>query len=556
MDWVDGAPLDRYASERNLTVANTLRLFATICDAVSAAHVRGIIHRDLKPGNILVDEGGAPHVLDFGLAKLDDREQSSAAHGEGDDGLRAGDKYTRSGQFLGSLPWTSPEQAAGHSESVDVRSDVYSIGVMLFRTLTGVFPYEVSGTLREVLDHIVERPARRPSSVRPDLDADIDAMLLTCLAKEPARRYQSAGELAADLRRYLNGEPIAARPPHAVYLLRKFVQRNRLLVTSFAAALACLVLGLVGTIWKAVGEQRQRELAEREISKVRAINNVLESILISPDPFFGAGPDATVGQVMEKISGGLSQQLRDEPEVEADVRLTLANSFRHMGRPAQAEENLWRGIELRRSLFGEADPRTLEPYVILAYLREGQGQLEDAESLFRRVVDGLRAANGPDDPDVLIYSAHHGGALRKLGRLEEAKEVLTTTLERDRAVFGEKDGRTLYAAQQLARVWSRSGRFTEAEELIREVIDARRKTLGNDHPSTQVAIAANATILWDAGRLDEAEAALSAAVEALELRLGPTHQTVRHARGELTKRRDDITQTTVSDSKGDAASSP
>src|SRR5262249_48569959 len=163
-------------------------LFAKICDGVNAAHLRGVIHRDLKPGNILVDDRGEPHVLDFGLAKLT----------QDADGTSATQVMTTTGQFVGSLPWTSPEQAEGRTESLDIRTDVYSLGVVLYQLLTGRFPYPVSGPIREVVHHIANTNPIRPSTIQRLIDRELETILLKCLAKAPDRRYQSAGELARD----------------------------------------------------------------------------------------------------------------------------------------------------------------------------------------------------------------------------------------------------------------------------------------------------------------------------------------------------------------------
>lgn len=257
MDFIAGLPLDVYVRTHRLDAPATLRLMATICDAIQAAHQRGIIHRDLKPGNVRVDEGGVPHVLDFGLSKLaDDPDERSA---------------TRTGQFVGSVPWASPEQAAGESDGIDVRTDVYSLGVLLFQILTDRFPYAVTGRASEVLEAIQHTPPLRPRTLRRDLSDDVETIVLMCLQKEPDRRYQSAGELAADLRRYLAGEPIEARRDSGWYVLRKHLWRHRLAL-GVAAAFVGLVLAFAMVAWslyreasvaRASAEERSREATER-----------------------------------------------------------------------------------------------------------------------------------------------------------------------------------------------------------------------------------------------------------------------------------------------------
>lgn len=264
MDHIDGQPLDVWMAARERTVAETLALAATIAEAVHAAHVLGVIHRDLKPGNLLVDPSGRPHVLDFGLAK------------------RVGGAFatevasmTRPGQFVGSLPWAAPEQAGRHGARIDLRTDVYALGVVLFQMLTGRFPYEVTGHLADVLDAIRQAEPARPSRLRRGLDRDVDTVVLTCLEKDPERRYQTAGELARDLRRVLAGEPVAARGASLTYLLGKALRRHRGLSLAVGALLLAGLATLVGVslAWSVAADERDR--AERSGEQLAAARQEL-----------------------------------------------------------------------------------------------------------------------------------------------------------------------------------------------------------------------------------------------------------------------------------------
>ncbi|MEE9293655.1 MAG: serine/threonine-protein kinase [Phycisphaerae bacterium] len=234
MDYIEGVPLDQYFPP-NCAVKRKLELFATICEAINAAHLRGIIHRDLKPSNVRINAAGDPFILDFGLAKM---------AGEVDDLTRARD-LTVTGQFVGSLPWASPEQADGGPEIIDVRSDVYSLGVMLYQALTGRFPYVVVGKMRDVLGHILKTDPIRPRSVQREIDEETETIVLKCLNKDPQRRYQSAGALALDIRRYLNNEPIDAKRDSTLYMLRKHVRRHRVPLAVGAVFVVLLVVSSV-----------------------------------------------------------------------------------------------------------------------------------------------------------------------------------------------------------------------------------------------------------------------------------------------------------------------
>jgi WD40 repeat protein/serine/threonine protein kinase len=251
LELIRGLPLDEYARRENLSTAARLELVARVCDAVQHAHEQGVIHRDLKPGNILVDGSGQPRVLDFGVARA-----------TGADLLTSMDR-TRTGQLVGTLSYMSPEQVAGEPTALDQRSDVYTLGVVLYELLAGRLPYLVKDVpLPEAVRLIQEQEPSRLGSINAHLRGDVETIVAKALEKDRARRYASAAELAADIRRHLHSEPIRARPPSALYQLRKFARRHKSLVGGVAATVGALVLGLVGTVLFAIGEARQRNEAE------------------------------------------------------------------------------------------------------------------------------------------------------------------------------------------------------------------------------------------------------------------------------------------------------
>jgi hypothetical protein len=295
MDYISGEPLDEHVASHRLDTAEILRLSVQVCGAVNAMHLKGIIHRDLKPSNIRVDDAGNPHVLDLGLAKMQSSVSSFQSPVSGNQSpvasnpfpvtgrqspsespspasvgaetrtskLETGNSkretgnrkletdFTLTGQFLGSRPWASPEQAEGRTALIDLRTDVYSLGVVLFRVLTGHLPYNMAGSMREVLDHIVHAEPLRPRKLgwygRPGrgIDDELETIILKCLRKDPARRYQSAGELARDIEHYLVGEPIESKRDSAAYVLGKTLRRHRAPVVAAALILALLSGGTV-----------------------------------------------------------------------------------------------------------------------------------------------------------------------------------------------------------------------------------------------------------------------------------------------------------------------
>jgi WD40 repeat protein/predicted Ser/Thr protein kinase len=258
MEFIRGLPLDEYADRHGLDVAARVGLVARVADAVQHAHDRGVIHRDLKPANILVEETGQPKVLDFGVARATDADLLTAA------------VLTRTGQLLGTPSYMSPEQVTGEPAAIDGRADVYALGVILFELLAHRLPYQLENRpLAEAARLILEQDPPRLGALDPELRGDVETIVTKTLEKDPARRYASAADLAADLQRWLNHQPILARPPSAMYHLRKFARRNKGMVGGVVAAVAALVLGLVGTILFAVGEARQRGLAEQNAQAAR-----------------------------------------------------------------------------------------------------------------------------------------------------------------------------------------------------------------------------------------------------------------------------------------------
>ena len=538
MEYIDGVPLDQWVSEWRTDadsesatasgrrrprsrVRAKLKLFLQICDAVNAAHLRGIIHRDLKPSNIRIDAGGEPHVLDFGLAKVLVDDPASAPD----------PTVSITGQFMGSLPWASPEQVRGRNSQIDVRSDVYSLGVMLYQALVGAFPYDVGAHIRDVMENIIETPAPRPSQRRPEIDDDVDTIVLKCLVKEPQRRYQNAGEVARDLRRYLAGEPIEAKRDSAWYLLKKTVKRYRqtLVATSALVVLAVAFAVVVSVQYGRTRAAREAEAAarvtaEREADKARQVQRFLQEMLASVDPHTAQGRDVSVlHELLDAAARRVGAWASAPPEVEAAVRSTLGQTYLGLGLLADAGPHLRAALDIRQRALGDEHPDTLAARVDWSTWLLAQSATADAEPFLSEALATARRVLGPDHATTLNLETNWGYLLHEKGALAEAEQADRAVLERLRHVSGPEHADTLRVMNNLSTVLQDLGRWEQAGELIREVVEVRRRTLGPEHPETLTALNNLAIAYESTGRYAEAET-LQREVLAADLRvLGERH---------------------------------
>lgn len=547
MDFVNGRPLDRFVAGGDRAIRPTLELFAKICDAVNAAHLRGVIHRDLKPGNILVDPGGEPHVVDFGLAKVSEYDTMAA------DGSSA---VTLSGQFVGSLPWASPEQASGDPSAIDTRTDVYALGVLLYHMLTGRFPYRVSGNMRDVLDSIMAAEPARPGAVRREIDNEVETIVLKCLAKSPERRYQSAGELARDVRNYLSGQPIEAKRDSAWYLLRKSLQRYRL-ATGVAAAFVLLIAGSTASLSilyrRADAEARRAdgeaaaartaqadaeaalaaELNQRRLTSIHAeqaqagarTEKKLAEFLLDVLSTAGSGEleqDATVRDALHWAAARIDDRFADQPEMQARLHEDVGDALKDLGDFESAARHHRAAVAIRTRVLGPEHVNTLNAAMKLANVLTHLARYAEAVSALETVVDRFRSLDGPEATTTL--SAMNGLALayHELGRFDDAEQLLADVVERGRRAWGENDLSTLTTMGNLARTVCERGRHDEADALFRKVLSAQRAHYGDDHPHTIATINNLASLMLRQSQYDDA---LPLFEEAFERRL----QTVGHA---------------------------
>jgi len=481
MEFVDGLPVDEACEEHGYDLERTLSLFTTICDAVNHAHRHGIIHRDLKPGNILIDLEGEPHVLDFGLAKIipDLRGDS-----------RARSTVSRTGQFLGSLAWASPEQIEESPDRVDLRTDVYSLGVILYQLITGQLPHAVSNNLRQTVNEITGAPPPAPRSVRPNIPDDVETIVLRCLAKEPERRYPTVGDLGRDIRHYLSGEPIDAKRDRTGYVIRRALARHKT-VTALAALVLLLVVGFAVTMTvlyrrASTAEKAARENLDRamtQTAKAEAVREFLKDMLASSDPLISPDRSMTVRQMLDAASHKIDGRFGEHPAVEAEIRAVIGSAYYSLGHLDEAEACDRRRLALLRELHGEDHVEVARAVRDLGVVMTDRRRFDRAETLLEKALSVTRAHLGEDHVQIADCLLSLAELRQAQFRFEEADARYARACAIYQKQIGLDDPRSLTALVQWSSLLLIRGRLADAEEKLNGALRVLRK-----HPESNEAL--------------------------------------------------------------------
>ena len=552
MEFIRGTSLKRYVEQHKVSLRHRLELMARICDAVHHAHQRGLIHRDLKPSNILIDDYGQPKILDFGVARLTDSDVKVTRH-------------TDQGQLIGTLTYMSPEQVLADPLELDTRSDVYALGVILYELLAGRLPYDVGTRIHEAVRTIQQEDPKRLSSISRVFRGDLETIAAKALEKDKTRRYGSAAALAADIRRYLQNEPISARPASATYQLQKFARRHRAVVTGVVAVIVVLAAGVAGTAREAIRARRAERAAITAEQSAEAINDFLRNDVLaqaSANTQAGPGaridPDLKVRTALDRAAGSIGERFQGRPIVEASIRHTIGDTYRELGAYPESMAQLDRALELRRANLGDEHPETLESMHIrghvlylqakyaeaepifnavlaartrtlgethretllslnsLAMLYYSRAEHAKAEPLLQKYVDAMRQLHGEEHRETANGLNDLAGLYKVMGKYKEAEPLYVKALAIRERVAGEESPETMATLNDLGHLYRLMNRYKEAEPLYIRSVELRRRILGNDHSETAIGVGNLGNLYLNMGDYAKAEPLL---LESMQARL-------------------------------------
>jgi serine/threonine protein kinase len=557
MELVQGTKITEYCDQHALTTAERLTLFAQVCQAVQHAHQKGIIHRDIKPSNILVTttlQGAAlPVVIDFGIAKATTNQQ-----------LTDKTLFTAVEMLIGTPAYMSPEQAALTNVDVDTRTDIYSLGVLLYELLTGATPFDTQALLKSGLDEIrrvvreqepVSPSARlskladadlttlayyrhsEPSTLVRAVRGDLDWIVMKALEKDRTRRYATANGLALDIQRFLANEAVSARPPSKIYKLRKAAQRNKLLFGAVGAIALLLVVSLI-VVSLALSKERQAS------AKSQQVTIFLEKMLDGAGPRAARGLDTTMlREILDETTARIDKELANQPSVQAELRSLIGKLYEEFGNFAQAEDMERAALAIRRREFGPNSVETAASLNDLGLELMAQHKLSEAERVHAEALAIRRRQLGPENADTATSLNDLAAVYRDQGRLAEAESKAREALRIRRKLFGPEHVDVADSLRNLSIIQGSQSKWAEAKKTAEEVLAMRRKLLGPNHPFVASSLEDVAWAASGTGQFAEAERLDQEALLIRKSLLGEAHPDVTrtlNALGQLLGNRNDL----------------
>lgn len=542
MEFVPGIAINRYCDKHELTLQQRLHLFMDVCDGVQHAHQKAIIHRDLKPSNILVHERDANHVakiIDFGLAKAiatADRAPEQTM-------------LTQVGAVVGTPEYMSPEQIDFTEGGVDTRTDVYSLGVILYVLLTGVLPFEneslhgsspqqIVQKLREVdlprpstrirslgdlSKTLAEQRKLEPRVFASRLSGELDWITMKALEKERSRRYASVSEFSADIQRYLKNEPVLAGPPSATYRAKKFILRHRFGMAIGTILVVFLVVFAATVAIQARRIARERDRANREAATSKRVSDFMANMFRVSDPSEAKGNSVTAREILDKASKEIETGLSNDPEVQARLMYTMAKTYEGLGLATESLRLDQRALEIRLRVLGPRDPDTMDTMNAVGIDQYYLGRYDEAEKTFGEVLRLRREVFGNENRETLGAMANLSATYEVQGRYQQAEALQRELLATRTRIFGPEHSDTIESILLLANTLSNLHKEAEAEKLLQDAYEIQKRKLGPDHPDTLLAMTNLAATLKDDKRWAESRAMYEEALPIQRKVLGDEH---------------------------------
>jgi serine/threonine protein kinase len=532
MELVKGVPLTEYCDAVRLSAHERLKLFIQVCDGVRHAHQKGIIHRDLKPSNVLVEslDRPTPKIIDFGVAKATSHRLTERT------------VFTRHGQWIGTPEYMSPEQAELTGLDIDTRSDVYSLGVLLYELLVGTPPFDQQALRQAGFDEMRRlireddppRPSTRittmgegselaaqrrrtdPRQLARLLRGDLDWIVMKALEKDRNRRYGSVGDLAADLERHLRDEPVAAGPPGSLYLLGKLLHRHRLMATAVAVASLALAAGVAGVVLGLV--QARKEAAESR----RALD-FLTGIFTEIDPAALRGHTSSLREILDRGAERLEREFGDRPLARARLMAAVGQAYQGFGAYEQGRPLLEQALAIRREQLGEHHPEVVDSLSKLGWLLTLDGQFDAALPLFEQALSIREELYGASSAAVGVGLSELSYSLCKVGDLEQAGEVCRRSAQILDSSSDVDDVTLAQALYLLQTVLRERAEFDDALVMAERVCELRERSLGPDHTLVGWALHELAVAHRNQGDHEEARSYARRSLEVQEGALGEDH---------------------------------
>jgi eukaryotic-like serine/threonine-protein kinase len=496
MEYIEGVPIDEFCDKNNLSINERLKLFLKVADVVQYAHQNLVVHRDLKPNNILITENGEPKLLDFGIAKLLSPE------------LDKFETVTQRGMWNLTPEYASPEQIRG--EAITTSSDVYSLGIVLYKILSGQNPYKINSMFPAEINNIITNTeVIKPSEIvfkskssadnvdnnaatikskiedtnekiHKRLKGDLDKIVSMAIRKEVARRYSSVEHFAEDIKRYLSYRPVLAHQDSIIYRTGKFLRRNKTKVIPASIIFILINLGLAGILWQGYIAAKERDIAKIEADKSNRIKSFLLEMISSPDPIKD-GSEVKVIDVIEKASSKLKPELGVHPQLESEIRSLLGNTYQNLGQYDSAFSELLKADKIIRKLYGNKSKETAISLKSIGLVYHYKGDFVNAEKYFKDAIELDRSVEQKPSFETALLLDAYGTLLSDMGEYEKSEKITEEALKIAELKGKQNDPKVAEIKNNLATSYNYSNKLDKAEKLYKESLEVFRKHYGDNH---------------------------------------------------------------------------